>query len=469
MNKDKIVASVYTNPKLWEPLAIQYPDPFRAFISMVPVADWINYALVSKRNADRVIRFAGDAPVAFGLLSGYLGLGNVPPVEPAAPGLVSGAFATDFLRGWPGGDCSLFHHSKATTEAQRNGSRAFMVQNGYTCLVAYAKDAGDGDGKHHCDVLADVAAARNNLRANRAVGLYNVMIVFSDAPGFKSTSAGSAAGKAMVAYAAECVRQLDDLVDMWVAFLEPGDSADDGTVNAVGQSMRALTSKKLLCHTHPVVSGSTINTNNLRFAKQGWCDGVAVQTTHPDSPISEAAAPGVVAACRKAIPAGKLLIMLEYSWKSSEKALGDKLIDAGADGVGDGCSAAKVAKLPKVFAGSGAAAVAIPEAGASAVLSLVAKYSGNQIRFEASGIAGWPKKLDKKKNKYLGGAVRIKGTIVDHFWYGATTAFVSNAWGNDEHRISVATGEVVPVQLVSTDGQQVSTVFNFKWPFQGTV
>jgi len=217
------------------------------------------------------------------------------------------------------------------------------------------------------------------------------------------------------------------------------------------------------------VSGSTINTKYLRFAKQGWCDGVAVQTTHPDSPISEAAAPGVVAACRKAIPAGKLLIMLEYSWKSSEKALGDKLIDAGADGVGDGCSASKVAKLPKVFAGSWAAAVAIPEAGASAALSLVAKYSGNQIRFEASGIAGWPKKLDKKKNKYLGGAVRIKGTIVDHFWYGATTAFVSNAWGNDEHRISVATGEVVPVQLVSTDGQQVSTVFNFKWPFQGTV
>lgn len=457
-----IVNFIFHNPDLAERAAKEGPEVLRGFLALAPVAAYVEY-LNAKKNLPTVAAFAKAAPKATEILKGYLGLPTVAPGPTPAPGPAPSPssilpFATDFLRGWPGGDCSLFFNSHVTTDSQRAGLIAYMRANSYTCVCSYAKNVGDGDGKHPVDVVADLTTARRNLQAVRDAGLRNVVLIFSDSCGVK--------GSALTTYAQAAVRGLDDMVDLWITFLEPGDTASDAEVNAVGKAVRALTLKPVLIHTHPVVSGNSIKTENLRFAKQSWCDGVAVQVTHPGSPVATSKAAGIVNSCANAIPSGKWLLMFEYSWTSSEKSLGDAFASTGkVHGLGDGCSAATVARLPRILgltSGNMSKADLDPEAigpapEATGVSVKWDKYPG--LSWTGINRTDWPSKTVDDAN--CNALVYLDGRKVEWVRKGANKSSIWNAVNPKDakyYRPELRSGVVVQVSLYDTNGKHRVTL-----------
>ena len=243
-------------------------------------------------------------------------------------------FATDFLTGWDGGRCDLFQLSAATTAGERAANLAHKRLHGYTTVCPYFHNAGDGDGKHPVNALADRAHTNAVLDEMRAAGLAVVPFLFSD------SHRVSKADQPRIAL--ETVKAFDSKVAAYCLFLEPKDTTDNATLEKVATAVRGATKKLIFIHTYPAASDPA---SIRQYTGQSWCDGVLVQVSHPAKPIPMANVPRVAHGLLDAAN-GKIVVAMEYSWTTIERDMGDAWAANGLHGVGDGCNAVTVPKLP---------------------------------------------------------------------------------------------------------------------------
>lgn len=245
-------------------------------------------------------------------------------------------FATDFLFGWPGGVSDLFQLSPATSAAERAANRAHKTLYQHTVCCPYFHNSGDGDGRHPVNALVDVGHTNAVLTEIRTAGLAVIGFIFSDSHKISKAD--------QPAVAAETVRLYDSKVAAWNLYLEPKDTADEATVAKVAAAVRKYSAKPIFIHTYPAASNPA---SIEQYTKQPWCDGVLVQVSHPAKPIAMRDVPAVAAALLAA-SRGKWCIAMEYSWTAQERDMGDQWILHGLHGVGDGCNAQYIPRLPVI-------------------------------------------------------------------------------------------------------------------------
>lgn len=303
-------------------------------------------------------------------------------------------FATDFLTGWDGGRCDLFQLSKATTAGERAANLAHKRLHGYTVVCPYFHNTGDGDGKHPVNALADRTHTNAVLDEMRAAGLAVVAFLFSD------SHRVSKADQPRIAL--DTVKAFDAKVDAYCLFLEPKDTTDDATLEKVAAAVRGATDKLIFIHTYPVAS----DPGSIRqYTSRPWCDGVLVQVSHPAKPIPMGDVPRVARGLLAAAN-GKIVVAMEYSWTAIERDMGDAWAANGLHGVGDGCNAVTVPKLPLLARGHQAGGQ--PEAGGP----LTGRYIGGSHED-----IGWSPAVDRPEKLY--GRKRISGSWCTGRLWGA--------------------------------------------------
>lgn len=448
---NNIVDQILANPVMSEKAAKEAPAIFGAWIAMVSRKQW---TADLKANLQTAVAWAKKAPTAAAQLRDYLGGTQTVPVPPVQV-VRDGRFATDFLYGWSGGRCDLFQLSTVTTAAERQANRSHKTTHGHTVVCPYCRNTGDGDGKHPVNVLANLQHTITVLTEMRMAGLSIVPIIYSDS---HDVSTANQPGEA-----AKIVKALDGYVDAWATYLEPLDTAkSDSVTNATGNAVRAATKKQVFIQTHPCGTGPDLSA--IRWTKQAWCDGVLVQITHPNSPIARSDA-GRIYKALAAAANGKIVIPFEYSWKADDYALGDAFAAAGAPGLGDGCSRATSLVLPQVLR----MAYVPTTTGTGPRITSLAADGGTarkpRIRFTLEGIDHWKNQGKDSTNAWI----VINGTRVEQMREGYKGQHLGNAYGTDEHSVSVKKGDTVSIRFEKIDKRSDRTQeVALKWEWDST-
>lgn len=250
------------------------------------------------------------------------------------------AFTTDFLRGWNGGNCPLFLFSEKTTDDQAKSCCAWLHAGGYRVINPYFWCDKDGDGKHPVNVLSNQETVKRRIKYCHGAGLKIVPILFSD----DSKAITSKRVDDLTAMVRSALTTHKKDIAMVCVALEPKDSFSDNTVNTLGNAVKAMGFRTGI-HTNPVMSSSgKFNQNEMRFARQSWCDFILLQTSFPGSPVSASVMKLAVHSAQNAAP-GKKIVAFEYAFDRA--SLGDVAIEAGAHGIGNEASRGAMEKLPK--------------------------------------------------------------------------------------------------------------------------
>lgn len=446
-----IVAQIFANPALCENASKKAPEIMGAWFAMVSRKQW---TADIKANLHTAAEWAKKAPTAAVQLRAYLGATQSVPAAPVQV-VRDGRFCTDFLYGWPGGRCDLFQLSPSTTAAERQDNRTHKTKFGHTVVCPYMVNSGDGDGKHPVNALANKDHTIAVLTEMRMAGLSIVPIIYSDSHPVSPQEQPSEA--------ARIVKAFDSYVDAWATYLEPLDTAkSDSVTNATGNAVRAATSKQVFIQTHPCGTGPDLNA--IRWTKQAWCDGVLVQITHPGSPIATKDAGRIYKALVGAAN-GKIVIPFEYSWAADDYKLGDAFAAAGAPGVGDGCSKTVSAILPQVLR---SAYVPTAIGTGPRIVSLAADGGTARkpyIRFKLEGVDHWNNQGKDNTN----GWIVVNGVRVEQMRKGMVRQHLGNAYGTDEHGVSVRKGDTVSIRFEKIDKRSDRTQeVALKWEWDST-
>lgn len=365
--------------------------------------------------------------------------------------------ATDFLNFGATVRCAFHLLDPRNDAAAKREAIAYLGKNGYTTAYVCAAIEGDRGGKFRVGGNVTTADARKWVKAVRDAGLAVwIWLRSDDSPVQNKWTEGE-----FNAFAQLLHGTLGDLVDGYVLGIECNEWGwGEARVKRHCAEIRKITGKPVGVHTGSIEHIAFADAADVYFLQYGF--NKASQNITGKTKQAKARWGGK-----------KPVIACEYNLHGETdeaKRMGEEAVRAGADGFGNGGTALAMQMLRE----RGDGEQAVPEVpvvpGQARLLSVTKASKPMYIRWQAEGIEDWPTKPDKKRPeaKPLKGWIVIKGVRVEQFREGYTEQHLNNAKGSDEHGVSIKTGEVVPVELQSTDLKRKTTTFLFTWPWGQT-
>lgn len=346
---------------------------------------------------------------------------DLPPAPPAPTGKVY-PHATTFLRR----NASISSHvlmSDKLTDAKRQEIIDYNKAQGYGVLYVYCANEGDYDKQGVSYDRSKRELWRKWLGKVIESGSRVIMWGCAD----DSNNLAKRTHSEWRAYWGMVHADVGDLVSEWVTGLECDERWSAGETQALTRLLKEITGKPVGVHT----------TGLSKIGHAAGADKFYLQDTSRNAAKVSAA----VRSAKKQFGGTVIAAELHLSGDTAEaRALGDAAIDAGADGVGTGCTAAGIARLIQAATGGGSTSPDAPTVHPTVPPgpALTFRYVGRSLKdvawspdVDRSNKDIWPVKdvNDKPCNARLHGCrVGEKMRGIEWIKVGASSAHTVNAW-----------------------------------------
>lgn len=460
-----IVHTTFANPKIIrDALRAGFTTLFAEWIRKVPASAWAAYPAANAQNLERVKRFVAIAPNGAAVIADYVktleSTGGTDPID-AIPGAPDGTLqlhaiphATTFLRNSAKWTSHTFFSPKLS-DADREAIISLLAGEGYNAIYLYAANEGDYGGKAVLYTAEARATWRAWLQRCHAAGLRPILWMRAD----DSSGLNKWTDAQWIEFFTSVVAGLDDLIAGYVLGLEVNEYWSESRARGLTSALKALTKRSVGVHTSSLEHIGHAKGADLFYLQIGFGKDGSEMKRQVREAIQRFGGPVVAA---------------EYHMSGETAAardLGNDAIDGGAVAVGNGCTPDYIRKLANTVDVGGVRPVTpvvpVPPAASGARLVKFEKAKKDYfVDFAFEGVGDWPEKPDGKGGKICGWIV-LKGVKVEQFRKTMKTQSLGNAKGKDEHGVTIAQGETIPVILESYDGKQTNTV-PFVWPWKST-